>query len=311
MLAVVVSQPRPYLKYSTKRKSAGAQLRRSHLFRLTTIALRNLDLLNLRSFLLDDFGRQRRILKVRRFLLPFRQCPAQELFDLIADILVGLFLINQQPRERRDRIGVGARRVGDRDAEVGRHVARRRRRRGRDARQARINPVARFVLQLREWNLVVERVNQLDVSDPAGRLLNQCRHAFIALAAESGWPLDRSAFARVRRPARANLRKVISENVRRAATVRSVAYHDVLPRRERRAWIQRLDLVVVPLGYFPRINVRDHRTRQAQRACKSGQIVSDYYRTHHAREVQNFAGRVGELLIGQRSVARADVNRAI
>src|SRR5260370_41841591 len=62
--------------------------------------LRNLDLLNLRSLFLHDRGRKRRVLQVRRVGLSLGQRPAQKLLDLLANFLVGLLLINQQPRER-------------------------------------------------------------------------------------------------------------------------------------------------------------------------------------------------------------------
>src|ERR1019366_10342322 len=56
---------------------------------LATVLLRNLNLLNLRRFFLHDFGRQRRVLQRRSQRLAFGQRPAQELLDLLANILVG------------------------------------------------------------------------------------------------------------------------------------------------------------------------------------------------------------------------------
>src|SRR5271165_5532114 len=89
-----------------------------------------------------------------------------------------------------------------------------------------------------------------------------------------------------------------------------MAYDDVL-RRDRRARIQRLDLVVIPLGYFARVNVCDYRTRQAQSAGEAREVVRDHDRAHHAREVQDFSWRIAQLLIGHRRVTRTDIDGAI
>ncbi len=78
----------------------------------------------------------------------------------------GVF-VEQQPGERRDRIGAGARRVGDRDAEVGRHARRGRRGGAGDRVDRGLDELAGGILHRAEGNLVLQRVDQLDVADRA------------------------------------------------------------------------------------------------------------------------------------------------
>src|SRR5919201_45695 len=71
------------------------------------------DLCDLRLDLLDDRGRKRRIEQVVGVLLTFMAHPPEELRERAALQLVGLILIDEQPRKRCDRIRVLARRVGE------------------------------------------------------------------------------------------------------------------------------------------------------------------------------------------------------
>src|SRR5277367_573754 len=121
MLAFAVSRNRPYPMRSTKRK-ARAPSSTPALLSTCGFSLRKLDLLNLSRLFLYNCSRKRCVLEVRRVSLSLRHCPSQELFDLFANILVGLLLIDEQPRERRDRIRIGAGRVRDRHAKVCRHL---------------------------------------------------------------------------------------------------------------------------------------------------------------------------------------------
>ena len=71
---------------------------------------------------LDDLGRQRRVAELGRELLAVGQRPLHEVHHDLALRLVLRVLVEQQPGERRNRIDALARRVGDRHAEVLRHV---------------------------------------------------------------------------------------------------------------------------------------------------------------------------------------------
>ena len=100
---------------------------------------------------------------------------------------------DEQPGEARDRIGVVARRIGDRDAEVGRHRPPRPRRPRVTARvDALTNSPAAFCTAPYAM-LVLHGVDQLDVADGARRLLDQPGDALVALAAEPDRPVHRVA----------------------------------------------------------------------------------------------------------------------
>src|SRR5438552_3329125 len=64
--------------------------------------------------------------------------------------------------------------------------------RGRgDGVERRRDEVARLVLHRAVGDLVLQRVNQLDVADRAGRLLHQSGDAFVALRADARRPAHR------------------------------------------------------------------------------------------------------------------------
>src|SRR5688500_2993740 len=66
-----------------------------------------------------DGRRQWRIVESSGLLLTFRQCPTNEVDELPPFHRVCLLLVHEQPRERRDRVRVGAGAVHNRDAVVG------------------------------------------------------------------------------------------------------------------------------------------------------------------------------------------------
>src|ERR1051325_9943638 len=73
-----------------------------------TARLRHLDPVERRLFQHDDVGWQGSVAKIRRVLLSVGQRPLQEIHHGVAGALVHRILIQQNPRERRDRICAGA-----------------------------------------------------------------------------------------------------------------------------------------------------------------------------------------------------------
>ena len=143
------------------------------------------------------FG-QRRVAELGGELLAVGQRPLHEVHHDLRLRLVLRVLVEEEPGERRDRIDALARRVGDRDAEVRRACLPRPRPRPRvtDSRLG-AHELAGHVLDRAVGDLVLERVDQLDVADRAGRLLDEPGDALVALAADADRPVDRR---RRRRP---------------------------------------------------------------------------------------------------------------
>src|SRR6185369_9507009 len=96
----------------------------------------------------DDGGGERRIVERRREALSVGQHPAEELLDRRALLRACDAARYEEPREARDRIGVRACGISDRDAEVARHVLRRGGRRGRDALERRLDDTAGAVIDV-------------------------------------------------------------------------------------------------------------------------------------------------------------------
>ena len=145
---------------------------------------------------IDHAGRQRRVAEIGGNISGRLSAPSRMKSTIaFAGGLVLRLLVQQQPGERRNRIARRALRVGDRHAEIGGHVRRGRRGRFRDRVDRGLDEFARGVLHRAEVDLVLQRVNQLDVADRSRRLRDQAGDAFVALAANADRPVDR----RVRR----------------------------------------------------------------------------------------------------------------
>src|SRR5206468_1918236 len=99
--------------------------------------------------------------------------------------------------------------VGDRNPIVSRHLL--------NARGSLSNALDRgfdivpsHILHRAKCNLVLQRVNQLDVSDRAGQLTNQSSYAFVALATYAHRPRWRGSFAGAACPVLAHLAQKVS-----------------------------------------------------------------------------------------------------
>src|SRR2546422_940489 len=84
---------------------------------------------------------------------------------------------------RRERSGVRARRIRDRDAEVLGHLLGRGRGGRGHALEGRLRELAAAVADVAVGQLVLYRIDQLDVAERVGRLLDEPGHSLVALAA--------------------------------------------------------------------------------------------------------------------------------
>src|SRR5262249_38174075 len=81
-------------------------------------------------------------------------------------------------------------------------------------------------------NIVLERVQHLDIADSAGRLGNVTGDSIAAGLADTGWPLHLNpAFAYLFFPLRADLGQVVRPDEGGAARLGAMDHHDVLVRQ--------------------------------------------------------------------------------
>ena len=99
--------------------------------------------------------------------------------------------------------------------------------------------------------LVLHRVDQFDIANAERGLLDLSGDPFIALAANSTWPVDRGRRADLCLPLWAHGREVVGEHKARTRTVATVNGNDVLGR-ELHACIVGGNLGIVPLGDVPK-----------------------------------------------------------
>src|SRR6266404_2167874 len=249
---------------------------------------------------------QRSVVQGWSGLLPVVHRPPEELEQRVAFHGVLLVLVDEQVGEGRDGPCVLAVGVGDRDAIVVRHL-----RLGGgcgDGFQRGLDEGTRLVLQLRDRELVLVRVRQLDVADAAFRLLDDAGDAFVPLAAQPGGPIHALSRARARLPLGRHLGQVVGEDRGGARAVAAVGYDD-LQVRKLRALVLRRDRRIVPLGDLAQEDA-GHGLRRELQVLHARRVVDDDHRAHHRRDVLD-AGRLQQLLAAHGSVGSAEVHRLL
>src|SRR5258706_8505944 len=176
-----------------------------------------LDGLDLRLVARDDVGWQGPIVR-RSVLLPAVRHPPQQVSDGKALIGIGLVLVDQQPRESRDGIGVRARSIDEEEAQIvrdGRDAVRG----GGNSVRRRYNERAVMALDSRIRDVVGDHVRQLIVADRVLRVLDLSGHAVIAFGAEADRPVDGRRRAGAVLPGIADGSKIVGENASGAAAI--------------------------------------------------------------------------------------------
>src|SRR4029077_10245018 len=98
---------------------------------------------------------------------------------------------------------------------------------GSNRLQAGFHKFAGGVLYLCVRHLILDRINQLDIAEGAGCLLNLPGDAFITFTAKAGWPVYRRVSPDFLLPVRADFAQVIGPNISCAASIRSMHYDDL------------------------------------------------------------------------------------
>src|SRR6516162_2501540 len=207
-----------------------------------------------------------------RVILSVTQSPLNKALQCIALCGVGKLLRNQKPSEGGDRIRGFARRVGDGNAEVFRHVLGRSSSRGAYCPQAGLHEYSVGVLYLSVRYFVRLGVDELDIRDGVRGVLDGAGNAFAPLAAETDRPIDRSAFAHLVLPLRADFREIVGPTIGGAASVRAVDNDDVLGGKLN-AFVRLSNQRIVPLRYLAQENPSKSRRRKFQGSVYSGNIV--------------------------------------
>src|SRR5205823_8244682 len=119
------------------------------------------------------------------------------------------------------------------------------RERGGDCFQSRLYKFARRIFHFCIRHLILNRIDQLYVTQRARSLLDLSGYTFIAFAADSSWPVYGRVRANFLFPFRADLAQVISPNVGRPAAVGTMHNYDLLIGYAN-SWIERCDFWIVP-----------------------------------------------------------------
>src|ERR1700724_2129673 len=161
---------------------------------------------------LDHAGRHRHVVELARHLAALVVRPVEELQHLLRDLGLRRVLVDHDEGGAGDGPRIGARLVGQQQVE-----ARRLRPIGVGGRRlealgARLDVLARLVLQHHVADLVLQSVGVLDVADGAVDASGVGGDALVALAAHPGRPGHGGVLAHLLLPLRAHLGEVVSED---------------------------------------------------------------------------------------------------
>src|SRR6185437_8645903 len=213
---------------------------------------------------------------------------------------------NQEPGEARDWIGVGPGSIGDGYTEVVGH--RLYRSCGSSGGfEACFNKFSRCVLHGTESNVVLQGVDQFDVSESTFHLPNLARHAFVALAAKSHRPADGGSRTHLRFPLGADLREVVGKDISGAASVRTMDHHDWQAGKfdARVCFGNRW---VAPIRDLAEKYSCQYLRRELNAACNTRNVIGRDHGPEHCRNMEDFELGFGKLLVCHWPVARAKIH---
>src|SRR6202021_4221708 len=165
--------------------------------------------------------RKRSIRQACGFALAMIEHPAEKVDQCfgLGCITVGW---NEKPGEAGHRIRISTWSIRNRDAIVGGHVLGCTGSGGRNCVRAPLDELPGGVLHQTVRNLVLDRVDQLHVTERVGRLTNHAGNAFTSLLTYTCRPVDRRTSSRSRVPRRRDLGEEIGEDKGRSASLRPI-----------------------------------------------------------------------------------------
>src|SRR5580658_5353948 len=268
-----------------------------------------LDQRNLLLFFGDYILRQRSVAQRLRVLLAVFQHPMQECDDRLLLALVFDLRWYQQPGEGGDGVSLFPRRIGDGDPEVRGYVLGGGGRLG-NAFQVRFQVGPGGVAHESVRHFVLQRVDQLDVADRVGGLLDHARHTFVALSAYAARPAHRSTCTHLGLPFRADLGEVVGKDEASAAAAGPMDHND-LRIGQFHAWIRLSQFRIVPLLDVAQIDSRQRFGRELQILRDARDVIGGHDSAKHGRKMQGFAFELAELLVSHRHVRSAEIYSAI
>ena len=200
----------------------------------------------------------------------------------------------------------GLGRIHDLQLRQRRDLLRQLRDRLRDPAETRRREAPGPVLDHRELELVLDRVGGVHVGQGAGRVLHDAGDARATPRADARREVDARVVAHAALELPADRREIRRVGERRARAVRAVDGRD-LRVRQAELRVQLLDRRVVPARDRAQVDVRERRTVEVHAAVEARQVVGDRDRRERPRH-HDAALAVGELLVGQRRVRRAEVD---
>ena len=163
------------------------------------------------------------------------------------------------------------------------------------------------IAHLRVVELVALGVGKFNIADRTDQFLYIRRHPFIALAADTGDPFNRSAFADLGFPIGTDLGKVVGEQKGGARAVRAVHHRDVGVGHFDAA-IEGDDGRIIPLLDLAQVNIGQHFTGQLEIA------LTDFFQIHYRHDAAHDGRKLHQPLLFEflgfeRHVGCAKVNR--
>src|SRR5882724_672408 len=245
-----------------------------------------LDLAKRLQFLRYDFRGELCVCEGFCIVLPVGKHPLDKSLKRVSLPGVGKFTRDEQPGKTRYRIDRLARCIGDRYPEILRHRLDGTSSCATYARQIRFDEVARGVLHLAIGHLVLNRVNQFNVSHRIRGLLDQTRNAFVALATKTHRPVDGCALADFVFPIDANFRQVVRPDIGGSAAIRPMNYDDIV-RREIHTLVDVRNGGIVPLGNISQKDSRKGLGGKIQLYGNPRNVVRRDISSQHSGKMQN------------------------
>ena len=215
---------------------------------------------------------------------------------------------NQQVREARYGIGFCTGCVGDGDAIVSWHVLDACSTLGH-ARNRSLHPVACCILHGAVAHVVLQSVNQLNITNCPGKLAHQTCHALVSLAAHARWPARRRSLPRSTCPVLVHLAQVVGKDKARAAAIGAMNNDDLLVG-QMNAGVILGNRRITPRRNLAKVNI-------GKRLAAESKVVHSRYmehrnnRTQHRWNVHQLYLRRAQHIVGHGHVGGAEINGAL
>src|SRR4029077_9945734 len=159
-------------------------------------------------------------------------------------------------------------------------------------------------------NVILNGIDQLDVTHGVGRLFKQTGNTFIAFSAQANGPIDGGIPANLAFPLRADLGEIVAPDVRGAAAVGAVNHYDILGRKLD-ARVSAGNSSIIPLSDLAKKNSGQRVGGKLQFRGNARGIVARDGSSQNGGEVQDFKTSLFELFVRHGAIGSAEIYRLI